>query len=354
MAIDTPRVSVITTIRNGERFLAEAIASILGQSYGDFEYLLVDDASTDTSPEIIAHFAGQDPRIVALHNANCINHSNAINVALPVARGEFVAILDADDLAHPQRLESQVIFLDANPEVGVVGAQVQKIDSDGRPQNTMSFPTTAALSRWSILFGTPVLHSAAMMRRALLQAIGGYSVQWRYANDYSLWAELIGRTTITNLTETLVSYRHHEEQISSTRATPQRGEVWLLIHRMLAERLALRIPLNDIGVLYHGTRGVSLGDGKALEQATTLLATIRTRYLVVEQPDASTAEQINADCAWRLLTMAWVHRHSHRTESRIVFHDALVLDPQLFRRRKTCARLRHLFRNDRRQAEAPS
>lgn len=340
MSANTPRVSVITTVHNGERFLADAIESILTQSFTDFEYLLVDDASTDGSGAIIARYATEDARIIPLHKASSVNHSHALNAALPQARGEFAAILDADDLAHPARLARQVEFLDAHPATGVVGAQVQRIDDTGRAGKTMAFPTSWTLARWSILFGTPVLHSAAMMRRSLLTEIGGYSVQWKYANDYSLWATLIDRTRITNLPETLVSYRRHAQQTSSTTTTPQQGEVWLLIHRMLAERLGLRAPLNDIGVLYHGWRGMQLEDDAALRCAADLLTAIRERYLSVEQPDPATADAINAECACRLLKLAWIHRRSQRPASRVLLQRALAIDPQLWQRPQTCALLR--------------
>ena len=335
MSANNPRVSVITTVRNGERFLAAAIESILAQSFTDFEYLLVDDASTDGSGAIIARYAAEDARIVPLHKAFSVNHSHAINAALPQARGEFVAILDADDLAHPARLARQVEFLAANPDIGVVGAQVSQIDDEGSVHHTMSFPTSWALARWTIFFGTPVLHSAAMVRRRLLTEIGGYSVQWKYANDYSLWATLIDRTRITNLPETLVSYRRHAQQTSSTTTTPQQGEVWLLIHRMLAERLGLRAPLNDIGLLYHGWRGMPLEDAAALMRAADLLTSIQERYCAVEQPDAATADLIAAECARHLLTLAWIHRRSERTASRRLLARALVLDPHLWQRPQT-------------------
>lgn len=344
MPADAPRVSVITTAHNGARFLAAAVESILTQRFTDFEYLLVDDASTDGSGAIVAHYAAADARITPIYKQLSINHSHALNAALPHARGEFVAILDADDLAHPERLAQQVQFLDANPDVGVVGAQVNQIDDEGRIRHGMTFPTSWLLARWFILFGTPVLHSAAMMRRTLLMDIGGYSVQWKYANDYSLWATLIDRTRITNLPETLVSYRRHAQQTSSTTVTPQQGEVWLLIYRMLAERLTLRVALNDIGLLYHGVRGVQLEDASALTRAADLLTAIWERYLAVEAPDPATADAINADCAHRLLTMAWVHRRTQRAASRRLLQHALTIDPQLWQRPQTCAYLRHTHR----------
>lgn len=347
-----PRISVITTVHNGERFLAEALDSILSQTFADFEYLVVDDLSTDGSPGILQRYAERDDRIVLLRTEAQINHSNAINTALKRAQGEFVAILDADDVAQPSRLERQVAFLEAKPEVGAAGTYAQQIDEEGRVGQVLSYPTTCQMARWDILFATPILHSAAMMRRSLLVEIGGYSVQWRYANDYSLWAELIKHTGIASLPEVLVSYRRHSQQTSATYGKAQQGEVWLLIYKMLAERLGLRARLDDIGTLYRGVRGIRLEDAGAPTRAGDLLADIRERYLSVEQPDAETARQIDMDCAQRLFKMAWVHRHSHRAESRNLLQRAKELDTQIWQRGQTRSMIKRQADREQRRREA--
>lgn len=337
-----PRVSVITAVHNGERFLAQALASTLSQTFGDFEYLVVDDLSTDSSPIILHRFAQEDERIVLLRTEAHINHANAINSALKHARGEFVAILDADDVAHPQRLERQVAFLEAMPNVGVLGTQAQVIDENGHLGRLLSYPLTCEMARWDIFFWAPVLHSAAMIRSYLLQDIGGYSVQWRYAADYFLWAKLIVRTGISNLPDVLVSYRRHSQQTSSVHAKAQQSAAWLLIYKMLAERLGLRAQFEEIGALYQGVRGQQFIDARALTDAADLLAVIREHYLRVEKPDAATACGIDRDCAVWLLTMAWVHRDSHRTEARKLLQKAKELDSQIWYRERTRAMLRRL------------
>ena len=352
MVGNEPRVSVITTVHNGERFLAEALDSILGQTFADFEYLVVDDLSTDGSLGMLQRYAERDDRIVVLRTEAQINHSNAINTALKRAQGEFVAILDADDVAQPSRLERQLAFMEAKPEVGAAGTYAQQIDEEGHVGQIMFYPATCEMARWGILFATPVLHSAAMIRRSLLLEIGGYSVQWRYANDYSLWAELITHTGIASLPEVLVSYRRHSQQTSATNSKAQQGEVWLLIHKMLAERLGLRAHLDDIGTLYRGVRGIRLEEAGAPTRAGDLLAGIRERYLSVEQPDDEIACQIDMDCAQRLFKMAWVHRHSHRAESRRLLERAKGLDTQIWQRGQTRTMIKRQMERERRRREA--
>lgn len=347
-----PRVSVITAVHNGERFLAEAIGSILGQTFTDFEYLLVDDRSTDGSPGILRHYAALDNRVVLLRTEVHINQSNAINTALRQARSEFVAILDADDVAHPERLERQVAFLEARPGVGVAGTQARQIDEDGRVGRVLSYPVTCELARWAILFWTPVLHSAAMIRLELLREIGGYSVQWRYATDYSLWAELIARTGIASVPEVLVSYRRHAQQTTSTHSKQQQSTTWMLIYKMLAERLALRAQLDDIAALFRGVRGARLEVAGAPARAGDLLAVIRERYICVERPDAATAHQIDMECAKWFLTLAWVHRRSQRAEARELLQQAMNLDAQIWRREQTRTMLRRLLIQEQRATAA--
>lgn len=345
-----PRVSVITTVYNGEPFLAQAVESILGQTFQDFEYLLVDDCSTDGSPRILQRYAEQDDRIVLLRTDTKINHSNAINTALKHARGEFVAILDADDVARPQRLAQQVEFLAARPDVGAVGTYAQQIDENGATGHVMSYPTTCDLARWGILFATPVLHSAAMIRRSLLVEIGGYSVQWHYANDYSLWAELITRTGIASLPEVLVAYRCHAQQTSAIHSKAQQGEVWLLIYKMLAERLGLRARLDDVGVLYQAVRGVHLESADALRRARDLLSAIHARYFTVERLDARAAYDINVDCAQRFLRLAWVHRYRHRVLARELLQEAKELDPGIWQRERTRSMIKRIRNRERKAA----
>lgn len=319
-------------VHNGERFLTETIASVLRQTFGDFEYLLVDNASTDDSSAILEEFARQDRRIRVFRNPVNLNMSGSLNRALDLARGIYLANLDQDDLAHPERLERQVAFLDAHPEIGVVGAQAITIDALGKTLQPLTYPADPGLSRWIVLFGTPILHSAALMRRALVLQAGGYSVSQWLANDYILMANLIRLTGIVNLQDTLVSYRRHGGQTANVFTTAQQGQVLLLIHAMLVERLSLLIPLNEIGALFGALRGNVLDEAPTLLRIANRIGEIRQRYLAVERPESSVAAQIDTDCAKRLLRMAWTHRRIYRAASREVLRQATCLDPGILGR----------------------
>jgi glycosyltransferase involved in cell wall biosynthesis len=344
------RVTVVTAVHNGQAFLGAAIESILNQTLADFEYILVDDASTDGSPGILHHYADRDARIVVLRNAINLNPAGALNRAFQCARADYVANLDQDDLAFPERLARQVEYLDANPEVGVVGAQAQLIDADGRVTRLIGYGTTPALARWQVFFQAPVLHSAATMRRSLVLQAGGYPVERGYASDYVLFAGLLGRTRIVSLPEVLAAYRSHGMQTTHAFPRSQLGQVLLLVHTMLAERLGLRVGLDDIGLVMHAVRGDRLADGVALLRAADLLGEIHTRYVQVEQPDAAAREQVDLDCALRWLAMAYAHRRIERAASREILRRLEAFDPRIWQRPQARTCLRGMYRA--RQIEA--
>ena len=339
---DAPRVSVITCVYNGERFLGPAIESVLAQTYTDFEYILVDDASTDGSPGIIAAYAGQDGRLIGLRNPVNLNPSGALNRALEVARGEYVAVLDQDDLAMPERLARQVAYLDAHPATAVVGAQVQKIDANDQPQGVMGFPTDPVLARWQILYRSPVLHSAAMMRRALVMQAGGYSLRQWYVNDYLLFSRLILTSQLTNLPDCLAAYRRSAWQTASVFEKQQLGQAILLIHSMVAERLGLRLGLPDLLLFYRGMRGGEQPDEAALLRAAEVLGQIHARYEQVEPMGAAVRDRVRQDCAWHWLVMAVVHHRAYRHAGQQILARAVGLDPHLWQQPNLWARLRRL------------
>jgi glycosyltransferase involved in cell wall biosynthesis len=337
-----PRVSVITPVYNTAAYVRQAVASILAQTFQDFEYILVNDASTDESGQILEEFAAQDSRIRLLVNPTNLNASGAMNRGLAAARGEFVAVLDADDLAHPERLARQVAYLDAHPEVGVVGAGVTKIDAEGKASQVWEYPTDPLIARWHLLYGAPVIHSAACIRRALMEQVKGYSLTHRYANDFTLYIDLAALTQITNLPDQLVSYRVHDRQISATYRKAQSGEVWLAMLRQFAERLQLRFPLDDVSLFFQAARGNNVEDGARLRQAADMLSLVVHKFAEVERADADQTARLYAYVARTLLRCAWHLHKPDRPAAQYALAVACQLDPRLWQRPETRKVLRTL------------
>jgi GT2 family glycosyltransferase len=216
-----PRVSVVLPIYNGGPFLADAVNSILAQTFRDFELIAIDDGSRDTSGEILDRFALADSRVRALHQTNT-GIIGALNRGLALARGEFIARMDADDVAQPERLARQAVFLDAHPNIAVVGSAVTLIDERGKRIRDVAYPVTPEAVAEFLEIGAPLAHPAVMMRRDAVLAVGGYREAYRHAEDYDLWLRMAERYRMANLPDRLLLYRQHEAKHSFTYAVEQR------------------------------------------------------------------------------------------------------------------------------------
>ena len=206
MSVD-PRVSVLMGVYNGGRLLDEAIASIVGQTYSSWELVVLDDASTDSSLEVARSWAQRDPRVrVVEHHVNR-GLAVTLNDAFAVARGELLARMDADDVSLPRRLERQVEFLDARPDVAVVGSAAEIVDAQAIDLGTGHLFEEHEDIAANIYRTTPLIHPSVMMRRTFLESLGGYDVHLRRAQDADLWLRGYRRFRYHNLPEALIRCR---------------------------------------------------------------------------------------------------------------------------------------------------
>ncbi len=211
------------SVYNGERFLKLAVDSILAQTFADFEFLILDDGSTDGSAAILDNYALQDKRIriIRRHNMGLIV---SLNELIAAARAPLIARMDCDDIAHPERFAKQIAFLNANLDYGVVGSWIDNIDADGTivyyPGADHPIDHDAFLN--IVGHGTTICHSSVMMRKELVQRVGGYHGAFKHCEDFDLWLRLASVTKLCSLPERLMQYRHWEAQISNRHAYTQR------------------------------------------------------------------------------------------------------------------------------------
>ena len=203
------------TVRDGERYLAAAVDSVLAQTLTNFELIVIDDGSTDSSPEILAGYASIDRRVL-VHRQENAGIAVSLNRAVSYARSPLIARLDADDIARPRRLELQLAYLARNTGVGVVGGAVAFIDESARQFAETRYPTTDAEIRQAFAVTTPFVHSAVTMRRKAFDAVGGYRAAFSHAEDLDLWLRLSAVSQLANLPETVVLYRIHSQQSTVT------------------------------------------------------------------------------------------------------------------------------------------
>ena len=205
-----PSISVLMPVYNTETYLAEAIQSIIAQTYVDFELLVIDDGSTDNSFQIAKEFAQLDARVRPIHKAENQGLVSALNLGLDLARGEYIARMDADDISLPERLEKQITYLRVHPEVGVIGSRIRYMDAKG---NLSTIPKTARLDiniRWSLFFENPFSHPVVMMRKSIIdQHHLRYSSNAEHVEDYEFWGRFLLVSKGANLPEILLHYRIH-------------------------------------------------------------------------------------------------------------------------------------------------
>ena len=210
----TPAVSVLMSVYNGSPFVAEAVASVLAQTAGDLELIVVDDGSTDATPELLAAVADARLRV---HRQARTGLTRALNRALGFARAELVARLDADDVALPERFARQRAYLAAHPEVGVLGTAAREVDPAGALVRLVQPPPDDAALRRALIRANPIVHSSVMLRRELLARAGGYDEALAVAQDYELWMRLARLTRLASLADVLVVRRLGEERVSVER-----------------------------------------------------------------------------------------------------------------------------------------
>ncbi|HDY75873.1 MAG TPA: glycosyltransferase, partial [Candidatus Marinimicrobia bacterium] len=208
----SPKVTVLMSVYNDERYLSESVDSILNQTYKDFEFLIINDGSTDRSREILESYS--DPRIRLVRNDGNIGLTRSLNKGLALAMGEYIARMDADDISLPERLEKQVGFLDADSSVGVLGINSLLIDEDGNVLEKLQRPVTHDSIMAEMLTENRFVHSSVMLRKKLLKMSGYYDEKLDMAQDYELFLRLSLITKLSNLAEPLHMWRKDRTGIS--------------------------------------------------------------------------------------------------------------------------------------------
>lgn len=226
--VTAPAISVVLPVRDGAAFISEAVRSILGQTWRDFELLAVDDGSRDATPTILGRLAAEDPRVRVLAQSP-LGIVPALNRGVQAAAGRYVARMDADDLAAPERLALQAAVLEGDPAVAAVGSACRVIGLDGTILRVRCPPTRAAAVRAALERGNPMIHPTVLLRRQAMLAVGGYRPAFLLCEDYDLWLRLSERHDLVNLAQPLLDYREH----------PGQSTWWNLEQRMLSELGAL-------------------------------------------------------------------------------------------------------------------
>ena len=241
-----PLVSVIMPVYNASFYIREAIESILSQEFIDFEFIIINDGSTDNSEEIILSYS--DVRIKYVKNENNLKIISTLNKGFEMAKGKYIARMDADDISDPLRFTKQIKLLENNPEIGILGTYVQQI---GESDKLVCYPENDEDIRYSLIFFNPFVHSSVFIRKSIIDEFClQFSQNMLHVEDYDMWMRILQYTKGMNLPEVLLKYRVHKNQISSIHSEYQRQNNDLLRGNYLLS-LGLDVGLSkNITVLF--------------------------------------------------------------------------------------------------------
>ena len=240
--VSRPRVSVLMPAYNAERYVGESVKSILSQRFSDFEFLIIDDGSTDGTRGILEDYAATDPRITLVSRQNR-GLVASLNEMIEQAQGEFLARMDADDVAHPDRFSRQVDYLQGNPACVLVGSRVLVIDPEGEPLQVMGDALSHEQIESGLMMakGQLIYHPTVMMLSEAVRERGGYRSETFPAEDLDLFLRLAEVGRLANLPDPLLSYREHMNKVGYHHVVRQ-GEAVRSVLLEAYERRGLEPP----------------------------------------------------------------------------------------------------------------
>lgn len=241
-----PKVSVLLPVYEGERYLREAVDSILNQTFTDFELIIIDDASPDRSGEIISSY--DDPRIRFIQNGTNLGLTATLNKGLELACGKYIARMDQDDISYPERLSKQVAFMESRPELAASGTWAREIDEEGNIIGDRRI-TVGEQMTYGFWWPCPIIHPSAIIRRSLLGGLR-YNPDVGHAADYDLWLSLKKRYALDNLPEYLILYRVH----SGSTSIRHQGIQLRSVHQSFCQQVGLAVSYEEFLELIGLTR----------------------------------------------------------------------------------------------------
>jgi glycosyltransferase involved in cell wall biosynthesis len=247
--IENPLVTVLIPVFNAEKYLREAIESILNQTYKNLEILIINDGSTDQSEDIILSYS--DDRIRYIKNQQNIKLISTLNLGIKEAKGKYIARMDADDVSMLNRIEKQVRFLEENPSYILCGSNVKLIKNDQKTDEIIHYHNDSSDIKFALAFYCPFIHPTVLIRKEILVIHNlFYDSMFLHAEDYHLWTKLVDFGDFINLQDELVYYRIHEHQISSEHKEFQKLKMKEIQNQFLIKRLKDEFSNEEIEILF--------------------------------------------------------------------------------------------------------
>ncbi len=323
-----PLVTVLMPVFNCEAYVGEAIESILNQSFRDFEFIVINDGSTDRSGDILARYERMDERVKVYHQENR-GIISSLNRGCDLARGRYIARMDADDISLAERLAKQVRYMEAHPEIGVLGTWIEYVDENGSSQGNWCMPTMPALIDWSLFFGSCLAHPSVMMRRDVVEQLGFYRPEALHIEDYDLWVRASGVTRIANIPEILLQRRDWAGSICSSHSQIQEENVVKVVHSMIARLLKTQVSNDVVTCLRRTVSGFYSDNLQQIVSSAGLVRQLFRTYVKVNPLNRLEATEVARDAGKKFYSLAVSASRISLWKGSSILVQALMLNPQL-------------------------
>jgi glycosyltransferase involved in cell wall biosynthesis len=314
--MNKPLLSVILPAYNAEAYLESAICSILGQSFENFELIVINDGSTDRTGQMLEAIG--DRRLRVINHERNAGLISGLNEGIDASTGKYIARMDADDICEPSRFLRQIEYLESHLEIGVLGTAIKMIDERDRPGPTYIMPAIPSDTQWAMPLICPLAHPSVMMRADIVRSLGGYSNTALHAEDYDLWFRMSRETQMANLTEPLICVRKHAASVTSSQRHAHLDSAALVSQAILFYRLEEEVPIPVIRCL----RSLGRVDSECAMHAVLIVFKLMAR-LRLGHPTALT-KTIRRDAALRI---AYLARHVSGSDRFRVIREAHKVYP---------------------------
>lgn len=302
-----PAISVVMCIHNEEEYGPAAIQSVLDQSFADFEFIIIDDASTDSTPQMLRAFAERDQRIRILTNDANLTVPRSANRGMKIARGKYIARMDSDDYSYPWRFEKQISFLESNPEFILVGGGVEYMRADGTVHRKFDRGSNPWEFDWVSLFRAPLAQPAAMFRAtAVTEHSLFYDNAYNRAADFEYWQRMLQHGKGCELSGAFIKYRIHDRNISTRFSNKQKDAA----RRAATKNAIFRFPEIDpaeISSVFQFLYPEDVCEARMLADAMQTIAQMQARYAEREKLAPEQISDINQKTAKLLIHNALDH-----------------------------------------------
>ncbi len=338
-----PLVSVVMPVYNGDLYLCESIDSILNQTFSDFEFIIINDGSTDGTGEILKLYEQLDKRM-RVYNQEHSGVTASRNRGCRLARGKYIAPMDADDVSLPDRFAKQVRYLKAHPEIGILDTWVERINKKGILINVWRSPTTSNVIKWEFFFGNPLRHSSIMMRRDVVEPLDFYG-NFSFIEDFYLLARALDVTQVASLPEVLSQIRYHEDSLSKQIIREQHKFGREIIRSLIAKQLSKEVSIEAVRTLYYMNRSPVISSLEEIDSAADLLMQLYESFIKTVSMNSEEAGKISHSAGNKFFDLAKLAGKKSITKSIVIFTYAFRLNPWILYTRIVVNGIKRILRS---------